>query len=182
MADAEWERRIDTDAAGAALLADADAGIPKGKKLAARRAKDEPIGDPIRADIISGIRNKITKLVNAARRDPSSDASQLVEALLLHQMTTMEFREAEVRQVLEEQRKRRELEKKYQSEHRKVLVKEKELLLKREQLNAARKAVKEAQTAEKQGRPFDTREVVERISAAIGLTGPPERRVEPRAS
>lgn len=139
----------------------------------------------LREQLISELRDKATEMLDEARKDPESDANQIIEILLIDQMVNEGVKVNETKLLLAEQRERaklkehiRDLKKKAQVAEGRLRIQQRGLNLREKQLKAAKKSVEAARKDIREGRPFDPREVVEKFSAAIGLSGPPERRVE----
>src|SRR5579863_8270389 len=91
-----------------------------------------------REHITYAIKEKVVKLIEEARKDPSSDATKLIEALLLQAMTNEELGTAEqdLKTVFELQRKNKDSEHRYKNEHSQRRRAEKDLQLKEELFRA----------------------------------------------
>ncbi|HEV2177371.1 MAG TPA: hypothetical protein VGW33_09240 [Terriglobia bacterium] len=163
-----------------------------------------------REHITYAIKEKVITLIEEARKDPSSDATKLIEALLLQAMTNQELGTAEkdLKTVFELQRKNKEAEHKYKNAHLSLVQTEKNLALKKKEVEAQMKQIAaktketeanteqikaktealnrvaqvtvEMQQAQAQGKPWDHLEVVRKISAAIGMGQGLVERVEPQ--
>lgn len=154
--------------------------VMKGEK---REEIDGPQNDrrdpgSLRETIQAELRKKVAEMLDEARRDPTSDANKMIEILLVDQIANEDVRLNDAKALLKEQQQRNQLEKDNKIQDAKLKNQERMLEIRKKQIAATTKAVKTARRALKEGRPIDQLEMVEQISRAIGLSGPPERRVE----
>ncbi len=126
-------------------------------------------------------------LIEEAEEDPNCDAAKMIDTFVHNQIIEDKLRlgEADIMQLLAEQRKRRQLEierkklrlavEKGDRERRKL---ESDLDRERKKQVQVSSVVEEARAAACNGQSFDAAGVLAKISAVIGTANEPEERVE----
>jgi hypothetical protein len=137
--------------------------------------------------VVEGFKNQINVMVQEAMENPNGDASNMVRALALTSMVRDRagFDEIDLLARYAAEVKMRELEiklKRVQAAIREAERKYEEARDARQLKDAeAKQAVTKAEKDRQAGMPVDTRLLIEKVSAAIGLRGPLIPRVEKEA-
>jgi hypothetical protein len=137
--------------------------------------------EPDYAAALAAARPKVKELLAEYRADPTGDAGAIVETLMLHQVAGEPGREAELQDLQPERERHHAL--KNDSGRSATLARQNRQLRSQlvKQNNAqsyVRQYLEEVKTAARSGREPTQAEIIEKISAAIGLRGPLIPRVE----
>ena len=161
-------------------IATAQPGTDKVPKGAETRLTPETV---TLQDIFHVVKIKVVQLMEDSLKDPTSDATKIVEALLLQQMTNeaMGFKEGDLKTVVELQRRNKEMEQDHKIRLIKSSQEERRLKLQSEKYRRARRIAKEEQKTRRAGKPWNPTEAFDRISAVIGLGTGLKERVEAKA-
>lgn len=125
-----------------------------------------------RARIIAALLKKIDQMVEEAANDPSSETGKLVKCLLLTQMTTEDTGIKDLEALLEEERRRDQIEKELEIKKAELKQKERKLKIEIRKVNDVRQITAKAQRAVDNHKPFDYDRALKQISAVIGVGRP----------
>lgn len=134
-------------------------------------------------DVIEWASRKRDKLISEAKADPSTDAGQIIQVLLLNAIIndTAKIPEMTLSKMLEEQRRYKELEAKTTKWKLDLKYAEQRIKLAKLKLREAKQKMTVAEKNHQPGGVVDFEGILSTISAAIGVGEPLAPRVEATA-
>ena len=142
-----------------------------------RRAERAPApnaggAESTRARIIAALLKKIDQMVEEAASDPSSETGKLVKCLLLTQMATEDTGIKDLEALLEEERRRDQIEKELEIKKAELKQKERSLKIALTKVRGVKEITAKARKAVENHKPFDYDRALKQISAVIGVGRP----------